>query len=77
MKLPGLNLDPRELNPVHCCVCVNTGNQSAKADTIVKGYAVCAAHSVGLDDSASLRDYIDAIQRARKHPTTAADVRGV
>ncbi|MCT7372713.1 hypothetical protein [Mycolicibacterium llatzerense] len=77
MKLPGINLNPEDLNPVHCCVCVNVGNMSVKAETLVKGYAVCAAHSVRLDDSASLRECIEAIVKAWDNPTTVVDIRGV
>ncbi len=71
MKLPGLNLDPQELNPIHCCVCVNLGNQRQRAETVVAGYAVCRDHSVGLDEAGSLRAYLDANRKALKNPTTA------
>jgi hypothetical protein len=54
MKLPGVNLDPRELNPIHCCVCINRGAMGVKAETIVLGYAVCADHSLALDEAGSL-----------------------
>lgn len=59
MKLPSLALDPKDLNPVHCCVCVNIGDQTRNAETVVAGYAVCRDHSVGLDEVSSLREYIE------------------
>ncbi|KLI05810.1 hypothetical protein [Mycolicibacterium senegalense] len=62
MKLPGL--DARELNPVHCCVCVNIGDQTRKAETVVAGYAVCRDHSIGLDEVGSLREYIELRRKA-------------
>ncbi len=60
-------------NPVHCCVCVNIGDQQRRAETIVAGYAVCTDHSVGLDEAGSLRAYID---RRRAAFTVAQCVRG-
>lgn len=47
-------------NPVHCCVCVNLGDQQQRAETIVKGYAVCTAHSTVIDAAESLAHAIDA-----------------
>lgn len=71
MKLPGLNINPDELNPIHCCVCVNLGDMKRRAETVVAGYSVCREHSVGLDEAGSLRAYLDAHRAA-----TVREVRG-
>lgn len=67
MKLPGLSIDPSELNPVHCCLCINLGIQG-KAVTIVKGYAACAKHSVVLDELG----LVDAIAKVKAIPRRGA-----
>ncbi|WP_061000115.1 hypothetical protein [Mycolicibacterium mucogenicum] len=69
MKLPGLNINPDELNPIHCCVCVNLGDMKRRAETVVAGYSVCRDHSVGLDEAGSLRAYLDVKRKASASPT--------
>lgn len=63
MKLPGLNLDPAELNPIRCCVCTALGHRDIKAETIIRGYSVCLDH-LTIDEHLTVRDYAEAIRGA-------------
>ena len=48
MKLPGVNLDPAELNPVRCCVCAHLG-LPGKVEVVIRGSGVCVDHSMLID----------------------------
>jgi hypothetical protein len=34
-------------NPLRCCICLQQNNPTSRANTIVRGYAVCTIH-IGL-----------------------------
>lgn len=49
-------------NPVGCAVCVNLGDFKQRAETIVRGYATCNAHSMLIDQHDSIADAIKAVR---------------
>lgn len=61
------SIDAAEFNPVRCCVCVclHPRDDANRAETIIRGYAVCLNH-VSIDEHLGLRDYIEAIEHAFK-----------
>lgn len=66
MKLPGLNLDPAELNPVRCAVCVHldAGDEPPHRLVVVRGYAVCPDHSLLIDETGSIAGALARLNRA-------------
>ena len=66
MKVPGLNLDPAELNPVRCAVCVHldADDEPPPRLVVVRGYAVCPDHSLLIDEVGSVAQALDRLNRA-------------
>ena len=66
MKLPGLNLDPAELNPVRCAVCVHLDDDDKAPPrlVVVRGYAVCPDHSLLIDETGSIAGALARLNRA-------------
>lgn len=56
-------IDPADFNPVRCCVCVALGHREQRAETIIRGYAVCLDH-LRIDEYLGVAEYASAIERA-------------
>jgi hypothetical protein len=66
VKLPGLNLDPAELNPVRCAVCAHV-DEAGKTEVVVRGAGVCVAHALLIDRfEGSLSAAVDEVLKQRR-----------